>query len=90
MEKILLGVLLLTILSGGMTQVPPIDLRRIVFIFPEESASALVFLIPRMRKPVKNFTLYLEAFTDLTCPYSLFSYSTRSKDNELLLFVNKI
>uniref|UniRef100_F6Z592 Pentraxin family member n=1 Tax=Equus caballus TaxID=9796 RepID=F6Z592_HORSE len=66
------------------------DLRGKVFIFPEESATAYVSLIPRVKKPLKSFTLCLKAFTDLTRPYSLFSYSTKVKDNELLLFVNKI
>ena len=66
------------------------DLRRKVFIFPEESDTAYVTLIPTVRKPLRSFTLCLKAFTDLTRPYSLFSYSTKSKDNELLLFVNKV
>ncbi|XP_057573331.1 mucosal pentraxin-like [Hippopotamus amphibius kiboko] len=87
MEKLLLGVLLLTFLSEGMTQR---DLRGKVFIFPEESNTAHVSLIPRVKKPLKSFTLCLKAFTDLTRPHSLFSYNTRSIDNELLLFVNKV
>ena len=66
------------------------DLTRKVFIFPEESDTAYVTLIPRVRKTLRSFTLCLKAFTDLTRPYSLFSYSTKSKDNELLLFVNKV
>uniref|UniRef100_A0A8C3X2G5 Pentraxin family member n=1 Tax=Catagonus wagneri TaxID=51154 RepID=A0A8C3X2G5_9CETA len=64
-------------------------LRGKVFIFPEESNAYHVSLIPRVDKSLKNFTLCLKAFTDLTRPYSLFSYNTRSTDNELLLFVNK-
>ncbi|XP_061041844.1 mucosal pentraxin-like [Eubalaena glacialis] len=87
MEKLLLGVLLLTFLSEGMTQK---DLRGKVFIFPKESNKAHVSLIPRVKKPLKSFTLCLKASTDLTRSYSLFSYSTRSTDNELLLFVDKV
>ncbi|XP_012607798.1 mucosal pentraxin-like [Microcebus murinus] len=88
MEKILLGVLLLTTVTGSVTRNS--DMRGKVFIFPEESATAYVSLIPSVKKPLENFTLCLKAFTDLTRSYSLFSYSTPSKDNEILLFVNKM
>nr|XP_020741784.1 mucosal pentraxin-like [Odocoileus virginianus texanus] len=86
MEKLLLAVLLLASLPEGM---PQKDLRGKVFIFPKQSDTAYVTLIPRVRRPLKSFTLCLRAFTDLTRTYSLFSYSTRSKDNELLLFASK-
>ncbi|KAM6217220.1 mucosal pentraxin-like [Rhynchocyon petersi] len=59
------------------------------FIFPQDSNTAYVSLIPVVKKTLQNFTLCLKAFTDLTRSYSLFSYSTRSQANELLLFVNK-
>ncbi|XP_006861778.1 PREDICTED: mucosal pentraxin-like [Chrysochloris asiatica] len=87
MEKLLLGVLLLTVISGGLTHS---DMRGKAFIFPQESNTAYVSLIPAVKKPLRNFTLCLKTFTDLTRPYSLFSYSTPSQPNELLLFVNKI
>ncbi|XP_006178333.2 mucosal pentraxin [Camelus ferus] len=87
MEKLLPGVLLLVFLSEGMTHS---DLGGKAFIFPEESNTAYVSLIPRLKKPLKNFTLCLKAFTDLSRSYSLFSYSTKSRDNELLLFVSKV
>ncbi|KFO21908.1 mucosal pentraxin [Fukomys damarensis] len=86
MEKRLLGALLLSILSVGVTQS---DLKGKVLIFPQESATAYVSLIPSVRKSLQNFTLCLKSFTDLTRPYSLFSYSTRTHDNELLLFIGK-
>ncbi|KAB0360327.1 hypothetical protein FD754_004483 [Muntiacus muntjak] len=60
-----------------------------VFIFPEQSDTAYVTLIPRVRKPLRSFTLCLKAFTDLTRTYSLFSYNTKFRDNELLLFASK-
>ncbi|XP_006895587.1 PREDICTED: mucosal pentraxin-like [Elephantulus edwardii] len=87
MEKLLLDVLFLAILSGGVTHS---DLRGKVFIFPQESKTAYVSLIPLVKKPLQNFTLCLKTFTDLTRTYSLFSYSTQSQANELLLFVNKM
>ncbi|XP_005400223.1 PREDICTED: mucosal pentraxin-like [Chinchilla lanigera] len=86
MEKLLLGTLLLSILSASVTQS---DVKRKVLIFPQESATAYVSLIPAVRKPLQSFTLCLKSFTDLTRPYSLFSYNTRSQDNELLLFIEK-
>uniref|UniRef100_A0A8C6EC54 Pentraxin family member n=1 Tax=Moschus moschiferus TaxID=68415 RepID=A0A8C6EC54_MOSMO len=66
------------------------DLRGKVFIFPEQSNTAYVALIPRVRKPLRSFTLCLKAFTDLIRPYSLLSYSTKSRDNELLLYFSKV
>uniref|UniRef100_A0A8C4L1E0 Pentraxin (PTX) domain-containing protein n=1 Tax=Equus asinus TaxID=9793 RepID=A0A8C4L1E0_EQUAS len=47
------------------------DLRGKVFIFPEESATAYVSLIPRVKKPLKSFSLCLKAFTDLIRQYTL-------------------
>ncbi|XP_048214156.1 mucosal pentraxin-like [Perognathus longimembris pacificus] len=87
MEKLFVGTLLLSVLAGVMTQA---DMTGKVFIFPQESATAHVSLMPLVRKPLHNFTLCLKAFTDHICPYSLFSYSTPSRDNGLLLFVNKM
>ncbi|KAF4021165.1 hypothetical protein G4228_012915 [Cervus hanglu yarkandensis] len=86
MEKLLLAVLLFAFLPEGM---PQKDLGGKVFIFPEQSDTAYVTLIPRVRKPLRSFTLCLKAFTDLTRTYSLFSYNTKSRDNELLLFASK-
>ncbi|XP_004688133.1 PREDICTED: mucosal pentraxin-like [Condylura cristata] len=66
-----------------------VNLNGKVLIFPTESTTAYVSLCPTEKKPLSNFTLCMKAFTDLTRPYSLFSYSTHSQPNELLLFVNK-
>ncbi|XP_021518699.1 mucosal pentraxin-like [Meriones unguiculatus] len=87
MEKVIVGTLLLSVLSGGVSQT---DMMGKAFIFPQESSTAYVSLIPQMRTSLQKFTLCLKAFTDLTRPYSLFSYSTKTKDNEILLFVNKM
>ncbi|EDL94739.1 mucosal pentraxin [Rattus norvegicus] len=84
MEKLIVGTLLLTVLSGGISQS---DMDGKAFIFPQESSTAYVSLIPRVKKSLQNFTLCLKAFTDLTRPYSIFSYNTKTQDNEILLFV---
>ncbi|XP_031198541.1 mucosal pentraxin-like [Mastomys coucha] len=87
MEKPIVGLLFLSILSRSVSQ---IDMKGKAFIFPQESSTAYVSLIPQVVKPLQNFTLCLKAFTDLTRPYSIFSYNTRTKDNEILLFVEHI
>ncbi|XP_021054919.1 mucosal pentraxin [Mus pahari] len=86
MEKLTVGLLLLSVLSGSMSQT---DMTGKAFIFPQESSTAYVSLIPKVRKSLQSFTLCLKAFTDLSRPYSIFSYNTRTKDNEILLFVEK-
>ena len=43
-----------------------------------------------LEKPLKNLTLCLRAYSDLSRGYSLFSYNIHSKDNELLVFKNGI
>ncbi|KAM4860761.1 mucosal pentraxin-like [Thomomys bottae] len=87
MEKLFVGTLLISVLTGVVIQT---DMTGKVFIVPQESARDHVSLIPLVQKPLQNFTLCLKAFRDLTRPYSLFSCSTPSKDNKLLLFVNKM
>ncbi|XP_028640479.1 mucosal pentraxin [Grammomys surdaster] len=87
MEKLIVGALLLSVLSGSVSQS---DMKGKAFIFPQESSTAYVSLIPQIQKSLINFTLCLKAFTDLTRPYSIFSYNTKTKDNEILLFVEDI
>ncbi|XP_075843679.1 mucosal pentraxin-like [Microtus pennsylvanicus] len=87
MAKLIVGALLLSVLTGGVAQ---LDMKGKAFIFPQESATAYVSLIPQVKKSLQNFTLCLKAFTDLTRPYSLFSYNTKTRDNEILLFVEKV
>ncbi|XP_053463413.1 mucosal pentraxin-like [Nycticebus coucang] len=87
MDKLLLCVLFLTTVAGKETHS---DMKGKVFIFPRESTTAYVSLIPRVHKPLQDFTLCLKAFTDLTRSYSLFSYNTRTQDNALLVFINKM
>ncbi|XP_043943233.1 mucosal pentraxin-like [Protopterus annectens] len=55
-------------------------------VFPQQSSTDYVKLTPVKEMSLTAFTLCIRAFTDLDRPYSLFSYATSSKDNELLLF----
>ncbi|XP_063276531.1 mucosal pentraxin-like isoform X2 [Prinia subflava] len=65
------------------------DLGRSVFVFPQESKTAHVQVTARLEQPLNNFTVCLRSFTDLTRPYSLFSYATQKQSNEILLFKPK-
>ncbi|EHB13683.1 Serum amyloid P-component [Heterocephalus glaber] len=87
MDKMLLWVSVLTIFLETFAQT---DLKEKVFVFPRESASDHVSLITKLEEPLQNFTLCLRAYSDLSRPYSLFSYNTQGKDNELLLYKEKV
>ncbi|XP_020833392.1 serum amyloid P-component-like [Phascolarctos cinereus] len=87
MKIILSGALVLYSLLGTIAQT---DMKQEVFVFPKESSDAHVLLIPQMKKPLQNLTVCLRAYTDLTRSYALFSYATRTKDNELLLFKPRV
>ncbi|XP_043943803.1 mucosal pentraxin-like [Protopterus annectens] len=55
-------------------------------IFPEQSATSYVKLIPIKGMNLNAFTLCVRAFTDLNRAYSLFSYAAANSNNELLLY----
>ncbi|NXB53228.1 SAMP protein, partial [Leucopsar rothschildi] len=63
------------------------DLYRKVFVFRKDPSDAYVLL--ELEQPLHNFTVCLRSFTDLTRPYSLFSYATKTHSNEILLFKPK-
>ncbi|KAL1770024.1 SAP [Sigmodon hispidus] len=72
---LLLGMsILISLLSEAFAQT---DLTGKVFVFPRESQSDHVKLIPHLDKPLENFTL-------------LFSYNTLGRDNELLIYKNRV
>ncbi|CAH6789517.1 serum amyloid P-component [Phodopus roborovskii] len=84
----LLGVsILVCLLSEAFAQT---DLTGKVFVFPRESDTDYVKLIPHLDKPLENFTLCFRAYTDLSRPHSLFSYNTNDGNNELLVYKEKI
>ncbi|NXT60283.1 MPTX protein, partial [Chaetops frenatus] len=65
------------------------DLVSSAFVFPQESQTAHVKVTVKLEQPLNNFTVCLRSFTDLTRPYSLFSYATKKQSNEILLFKPK-
>ncbi|NWX28196.1 MPTX protein, partial [Notiomystis cincta] len=62
------------------------DLVNSAFVFPQESQTAHVQVTAKLQQPLHNFTVCLRSFTDLTRPYSLFSYATEKQSNAILLF----
>ncbi|XP_045403012.1 serum amyloid P-component [Lemur catta] len=86
MNKLLLWASVLTSLLAAFAET---DLSGKVFVFPRESSSDHVSLITQLDKPLENFTLCFRAFSDLSRQYSLFSYNTQGKDNELLIYKEK-
>ncbi|KFZ62115.1 Serum amyloid P-component, partial [Antrostomus carolinensis] len=62
------------------------DLIYKVFVFPQETKHSHVLVKAKLEQPLQNFTVCLRSYTDLTRPYSLFSYTTKAQDNEILLF----
>ncbi|XP_025066930.1 serum amyloid P-component-like isoform X1 [Alligator sinensis] len=83
MEKLLLWLLVLTGLSGITAQE---DLFGHVLIFPKASPTAYIPLGTKNKQSLQSFTVCLRYFSDLTRDYSLFSYASRTSDNEILLF----
>ncbi|NWS26534.1 MPTX protein, partial [Polioptila caerulea] len=65
------------------------DLVGSAFVFPQESQTAHVQVTAELKQPLNNFSVCLRSFTDLTRPYSLFSYATKKQSNEILLFKPK-
>nr|XP_012607847.1 serum amyloid P-component-like [Microcebus murinus] len=88
MNKLLLWASVLTSLLEAFAET---DLSGKVFIFPKESNYAHVSLITQQpEKRLQNLTVCLRAYTDLSRTYSLFSYSTPTNSNELVIFKTKL
>ncbi|XP_068030937.1 serum amyloid P-component-like [Anomalospiza imberbis] len=81
--------LCLLILAALFGPTAPQDLGSSVLVFPQESQSAHVQVTAKLEQPLNNFTVCLRSYTDLTRPYSLFSYATKKQSNEILLFKPK-
>ncbi|XP_053552048.1 C-reactive protein [Bombina bombina] len=84
MEKILLSLLLLV---KGTEILAQKDMDGKVFLFYEETNNSYVHLMPEKNGPFNAFTVCLRFYTILAREYSLFSFATPSKDNDLLLFI---
>uniref|UniRef100_A0A0B8RX63 Pentraxin family member n=1 Tax=Philothamnus irregularis TaxID=1899461 RepID=A0A0B8RX63_9SAUR len=62
------------------------DLSNKVFAFPAPSSTAAVVLQVSNQQPLTKLTVCLRYYTHLSRQYGLFSYATRSSDNDFLIF----
>ncbi|XP_070807189.1 serum amyloid P-component-like [Pituophis catenifer annectens] len=76
-------LLILTCLSGSFGQE---DLQKKVFIFPTATNKAFVSLNASLQHPLTDLTICLRYHSPLFVSFPLFSYATRSKDNDFLIF----
>uniref|UniRef100_A0A8C5S7I9 Pentraxin family member n=1 Tax=Laticauda laticaudata TaxID=8630 RepID=A0A8C5S7I9_LATLA len=76
-------LLILACLSGSFGQK---DLRNKVFVFPAPTTTAVVDLQVSNQHPLTKLTVCLRYYTLLSRAYALFSYATRSSDNDFLIF----
>ncbi|XP_013930089.1 PREDICTED: serum amyloid P-component-like [Thamnophis sirtalis] len=83
MVLLLSFLLILACLSGSFGHE---DLRNKVFAFPAPSATSAVVLPISNQQPLTKLTVCLSYYTLLTRPYGLFSYATRSVDNDFLIY----
>ncbi|XP_044530537.1 C-reactive protein-like isoform X1 [Gracilinanus agilis] len=83
MEKLPLCFLVITSLSNAL---PQNDLSGKAFVFPKQSQDSYVTLIPQLEKSLNAFTVCLKVYSELTRSYSLFSFATQTRYNEILLF----
>ncbi|XP_058016842.1 C-reactive protein-like [Ahaetulla prasina] len=83
-KMVLLPSLLLVLicLSGSFGQT---NLWNKVFVFPRTSSTAAVVLHVSNQEPLTKLTVCLGYYTLLSRSYSLFSYATRSSDNDFLI-----
>uniref|UniRef100_A0A8C5S6E8 Pentraxin family member n=1 Tax=Laticauda laticaudata TaxID=8630 RepID=A0A8C5S6E8_LATLA len=86
MAALLSFLLILACLSGSFSQE---DLQKKVFIFPAASRNASVRLNVPLQEPLTSLSVCLRHHCPLLRPYSLFSYATRSRDNDFLIFKSK-
>ncbi|XP_061462706.1 mucosal pentraxin-like [Rhineura floridana] len=79
----------LLLLAGLLGSLAQEDLGRKVFIFPESSNTSYVSLKATSQQPLTSFTICLKSYTDMTRAHTLFSYATKTSDNEIVVFKSK-
>uniref|UniRef100_A0A8D0E810 Pentraxin family member n=1 Tax=Salvator merianae TaxID=96440 RepID=A0A8D0E810_SALMN len=84
-ERNILLLLLLLLLSFSGTQ-SHTNLDGKVFVFPAPSVTSYVLLKPTLEDLLRQLTVCVSFYTDLTRPFSLFSAASQQHDNEILLF----
>ncbi|KAM6435753.1 serum amyloid P-component-like [Liasis olivaceus] len=79
-------LLILACLSGSFSQE---DLQNKVFVFPEPSNTAAVVLNVPLQQPLTNITVCLRYYSLLSRACGIFSYATKSSDNDFLIYKPK-
>ncbi|XP_063173017.1 C-reactive protein-like [Candoia aspera] len=79
-------LLILACLSGSFSQR---DLQKKVLVFPASSNSAAVVLNVPLQQPLTKFTICLSYYSLLSRACGIFSYATRSSDNDILIYKPK-
>ncbi|XP_066465310.1 jeltraxin-like [Eleutherodactylus coqui] len=57
-----------------------------IILFPKETSTDHVILKPTVERPLKQLTVCLRSYTDLSRDHSLFSIATPTMDNAFLIF----
>ncbi|XP_061462083.1 mucosal pentraxin-like [Rhineura floridana] len=83
MKKMLFSVLLLQILGSFGQEGSGLAGKQLVF--PKASDTAHVVLKATPKQPLTSFTVCLAHYTDLTRPYTFFSYASRTNDNDIVI-----
>ncbi|XP_048360057.1 serum amyloid P-component-like [Sphaerodactylus townsendi] len=82
MELPVLWPVLLLGLSGALAQT---NLDQKVFVFPTSSTNSYIQLKPHLPEPLRQFTVCLSFYSDLSRELALLSCASRNTDNEILL-----
>ncbi|XP_078518126.1 mucosal pentraxin-like [Lissotriton helveticus] len=80
--------LLLISIAGAISHA--VDLDGMLFLFPKDSVTDYVILKPDLDTPLKSFTVCVRAFTELTRSFALFSVSSSTEFNNLILYYHHI
>uniref|UniRef100_A0A8C6YUE4 Pentraxin family member n=1 Tax=Nothoprocta perdicaria TaxID=30464 RepID=A0A8C6YUE4_NOTPE len=72
-------------LTGLFGPSAPQDLFTHVLVFPQKTNDSYVLVKATPEQPLQNFSVCLRSYTDLTWPYSLFSYATKAQDSDIAL-----
>uniref|UniRef100_A0ACB8G8Y1 Uncharacterized protein n=1 Tax=Sphaerodactylus townsendi TaxID=933632 RepID=A0ACB8G8Y1_9SAUR len=82
MELPVLWPVLLLGLSGALAQT---NLDEKVFVFPKSSTNSYIQLKPHLSEPLRQFTVCLSFYSDLSRELALLSCASRNTANEILL-----
>ncbi|XP_073495643.1 jeltraxin-like [Phyllobates terribilis] len=77
-------VLLLVIFHGSFSQG---NLGKNIILFPRQTDTDYLILKPTLSKPLKQLTVCLRSYTELSRHHALFSIATPKSDNTFLIYI---